>query len=253
MNRDPYTVLGVSPAATDDEVKKAYRALARKHHPDHNGGSAESEAKMREINEAYSQVMAMRKGGNSGNSYGAGGPGAQGGYGQSGYGGQRQQGGYDPFGGNPFGGFGGFGGFGYGGQGQGQGQRQSASPDMQKARNFINMNRWEDASIVLSGMQNRDAEWYYLSALAQRGLGNQAEAFNYARQAVQMDPYRMEYRELLSSLQGASGQYRTFGQGQFGGFPQMLCQNPCMTLCLVNALCNCCCNMGSCSGYSRRW
>ena len=41
---DPYRVLRVPPTATDDEVKTAYRKLARKYHPDLNGGSPEAEA-----------------------------------------------------------------------------------------------------------------------------------------------------------------------------------------------------------------
>ena len=44
--QDPYRVLGVSPQATDDEIKKAYRALAKKYHPDVNNGSADAEARM---------------------------------------------------------------------------------------------------------------------------------------------------------------------------------------------------------------
>ena len=87
--QDPYSVLGVSPSATDDEIKKAYRALAKKYHPDVNNGSSEAELKMKEVNEAYSAVMKMRREGTSASGYG-------------GYGG------YSPYG------YGGYGGYGYG-------------------------------------------------------------------------------------------------------------------------------------------
>lgn len=66
MNKDPYTILGVSRSATDDEVKRAYREMARKYHPDRNGGSAEAEEKMKEINAAYAQIVAERKNGGAG-------------------------------------------------------------------------------------------------------------------------------------------------------------------------------------------
>jgi len=65
---DPYQVLGVSPGASDDEVKSAYRELARKYHPDSYEGNPLSdlaEEKMKEINEAYDQIMSMRRGGNA--------------------------------------------------------------------------------------------------------------------------------------------------------------------------------------------
>ena len=76
---DPYRVLGVPPTATDDEVKTAYRKLARKYHPDLNGGSPEAEAKMKEVNEAYSLITKMRR---EGTSYTGG---------QQGYGGYERQ------------------------------------------------------------------------------------------------------------------------------------------------------------------
>ena len=60
---DPYKVLGVSPTATDEEITKAYRKLAKKYHPDLNPGDAEAERKMMEINEAYETI---KKGGASG-------------------------------------------------------------------------------------------------------------------------------------------------------------------------------------------
>ena len=63
---DPYKVLGVSSAASDEEVKKAYRELARKYHPDHYQGDPLSdlaEEKMKEITAAYDQIMDMRRGG----------------------------------------------------------------------------------------------------------------------------------------------------------------------------------------------
>jgi DnaJ-class molecular chaperone len=51
--RDPYTVLGVSRSATDDQIKKAYRRLARQHHPDLNNSSKISEARFKEVQGAY--------------------------------------------------------------------------------------------------------------------------------------------------------------------------------------------------------
>lgn len=75
MMRDPYQVLGIPRTATDDEVKKAYRALARKYHPDNYAGSAQaagSEEIMKEINEAYEAIQKERQGRASGSSGSAG-------------------------------------------------------------------------------------------------------------------------------------------------------------------------------------
>ncbi len=63
---DPYQVLGVSPGASDDDVKAAYRELARKDHPESYEGNPLSDLaaeKMKEINEAYDEIVAMRRGG----------------------------------------------------------------------------------------------------------------------------------------------------------------------------------------------
>ena len=68
---DPYKILGVDRNATDDEVKEAYRKLARKYHPDNYGDNPLSdlaEEKMQEINEAYDAIVNMRKGGKNKNS-----------------------------------------------------------------------------------------------------------------------------------------------------------------------------------------
>ena len=85
MIQDPYRVLGLEPGASDDEVKAAYRRLAKKYHPDVNGGSPEAEAKMKEINAAYSQIMNRHAEPNPGSSRGTGSYGSGQGYG--GYGG----------------------------------------------------------------------------------------------------------------------------------------------------------------------
>ena len=90
--RDPYEVLGVSPGASDDEIKAAYRKLAKKYHPDLNNGSAEAEARMKEVNEAYTLLIKHK-----GQTGGPSGYGSAGGYGSSGgtgYGSSGSYGGY---------------------------------------------------------------------------------------------------------------------------------------------------------------
>ena len=60
---DPYVVLGVRADASDEEVRSAYRRLVQLHHPDHNHGSAESERRFEEVQDAYAQVRKLRESG----------------------------------------------------------------------------------------------------------------------------------------------------------------------------------------------
>ena len=69
---DPYQTLGVAPSASDAELRAAYRRLVQLHHPDHNGGSPESERRFEEVQEAYAAARRLRAGG--GSSGASGGP-----------------------------------------------------------------------------------------------------------------------------------------------------------------------------------
>lgn len=236
--QDPYRVLGVSQSASEDEIKKAYRTLAKKYHPDVNNGSAEAEAHMKEVNEAYSQIMKMRRDGSSGSSAGQGAYGSYGGFG--GFGGYGNSGGY-----GGTGGYGSYGGYGYGSYGNQQRQSSySANPRLAAARNYVQSGHYQEAINVLSSIQDRSAEWYYLSGEASLGLGNRVAALNYARQAVSMDPNNFEYRALLSRIEGRNANYETNGS-PFNA-QQFICRNPLGLCCLMSLLCNCCC--GGCGG-----
>lgn len=102
---DPYSVLGVSRDASEDEIKRAYRRLAKKYHPDLNPGDPEAARKMNEINAAYEQI---KNPGQTNSAYGYGEQRSAGGNPYGGYGGGYENSGqpgeeeeYDPF--DPFG------------------------------------------------------------------------------------------------------------------------------------------------------
>ncbi len=201
---DPYKVLGVSPDASDEEVKRAYRALAKKYHPDRNPGDAAAAQKMREINAAYEQIKDPDK---------AQQPGAGSGYGGYGYG--------DPFGGygNPFGG-------GYTRQSYGE---TTSDQYQQAAMRYIQFGRYREALNVLNNSQERSARWYYLSALANDGLGNQVTALEHIRRAVSMEPDNSEYVRALDVIEHGGAAYRQQA-GNFRGFA--MGGSPCASLCL---------------------
>ena len=206
MIEDPYKVLGVNPDASDEEIKRAYRRLARQYHPDLNPGDEVAARKMQQVNAAYEQIKNPEKAARSGPGYGS----------------------YDPFGG--------FGGYGY--TGRTYEEQESGDSYQQAAMNYLRFGRYREALNTLENSAERNARWYYLSALANHGLGNQVTALEHIRRAVSMEPDNQEYLNALNRIEYGGSAYRTQA-GNFRGFQMR--SNPCMDL-LMCWLCNifCC-------------
>ena len=208
---DPYKVLGLEPGASDEEVKQAYRRLAKKYHPDLNPGDAEAARKMQEVNEAYDRIKNPEK--YAGPTY----------QGQSG-----GQGGADPFGGfNPFGG--GYDPFGGGWYTETRQTRSEEDSYQRSASQYIRYGRYREALNVLENSTLRNAQWYYLSALANQGLGNQVTALEHIRRAVSMEPDNQVYLSALEQIEHGDSAYRQ-SAGNFRGFA--MGGSPCASLCL---------------------
>ena len=189
---DPYKVLGVSEDVSDAELKKTYRDLSKKWHPDANPDDPErAEQRFKEIQEAYRQIVDARARGTS--AYGrAESHGPQGGP----YGGQRE---YSDYG--PYGGFEEF--FREWSQYSNDRRREEESNEMTAARNYINNGYYREAMNALSQVAEsaRSARWYYYAAIASNGIGNNIDAMNYARRAADLEPDNADYRNLLLHLQ----------------------------------------------------
>ena len=200
MMDDPYKILGVSPDASDEEIKRAYRALAKKYHPDLNPGDTEAARKMQQVNAAYDQIKNPDKARRTGQN------GQNGQYGSY----------YNPF--DPFGGY-------Y----QQSQQRQTGDPYQNSAYQYIRFGRYREALNALENSTNRNARWYYLSALANDGLGNQVTALEHIRKAVSMEPDNMEYLQTLEAIEHGGAAYRQ-SAGNFRGFT--FGGDPCTNMCL---------------------
>ena len=205
---DPYSVLGVAPSASDDEVKKAYRELARKYHPDnyHDNPLADlASEKMKEINEAYDTITKTRE---QGGSYGSSAYQSQG-YQQS-YSGPRS-GGYSSAGGSAA----------YG-----------------TIRSLINANQLDQAMAMLNSIANHDAEWNYLMGSVYWRRGWMDEASRYFRTAASMEPGNVEYRNAVQYMNSGGQAYRTTGFGS-----SSMTQADACTICQTLYCADCCCEM----------
>lgn len=208
MIDDPYKVLGVSRDASDEEIKRAYRALAKKYHPDLNPGDQEAARKMQQVNAAYEQIKNPEKAQQTN---------------QGGYGGY-----YDPFGSY---------------HQQSYTGSQTTDQYQQAAAQYIRFGRFQEALNALSSSTDHDAQWYYLSAVANDGLGNQVTALEHIRRAVSMDPQNLEYQRALDRIESGGTAYRQQA-GNFRGFS--MGGDPCTNLCMCYL-----CNLFCCGG--RGW
>lgn len=244
---DPYQVLGVSRDASKEEIKKAYRKLSKKYHPDaniNNPNKDQLEEKFKEIQQAYQAIMKMKNGGsNTSGDYGYGNYSNQSGYGGNNYGGygnysngnQQDFGDFEEF----------FRAFGFDTRGQNQWQynpnfEQEEDVHLRAALNYFNNGYYNEARNVLDNIEKKTSKWYYYSANVNYKLGNNIKALEEAKIALNMEPNNIQYKRLVDVLEGRGSWYnqqqKTYGYSS-GGLSDYCCQ-----LCMLNLACNICCN-----------
>ncbi len=179
--RDPYQVLGVSRNASDDEINKAYRALAKKYHPDLNPNNPEAAEKIKEINVAYDMIK-------SGKAYQ---------YQQQSTNYHRNT--YQQYGPFTFYDFSDF--FGR--------QQNTTYDDYDVAENFIRNFQYQQALNVLKDIPVKNARWYYLSAVAHYNVGNTITATEHIEKACQFEPSNPIYQQTKERIKSTRSGYRT--------------------------------------------
>lgn len=161
---DPYKVLGVSPDASQEEISKAYKKLAKKYHPDLNPNDKNAEAKMHQINEAYDLIRSGKATSGSHSDYNTSYNDYRGGYG---YGGYNSYNGSDMF---------------------------------SAVKRCIQLGQFYDALRLLDAINTRNGQWYYLAAVTHYNLGNTTTALNYINEAIRLEPDNMEYRSFYDQV-----------------------------------------------------
>lgn len=212
-NTDPYEILGIPRSASQEDIRKAYRELVKKYHPDKYQGNPLAdlaEEKLQEVNWAYDTLT--KNGGASSAAYSqsssyAGAYGASGG--SYAYGNSSQSGAYGTY----------------------TGSYSGSSPIYNQIRAYINSNNITAAEQLL--MQNRaeDAEWHFLNGVVSFKLGRIAEGLQDVEIAVQMDPENQEYQNAYSQMNSVGSMYQSMSSSQGYGM------NP---FCWTLPLCFCC-------------
>lgn len=204
--KSPYEILGVSPSAGDDEIKQAYRALAKKYHPDNYTDSPLADLaseKMAEINAAYDQIQQLRKGGGAS---------------------------------DPFSGFGGYDAY--------SAYRSGDSGQFSDIRRLLATGRIVEADELLNGVPaaSRDGEWHYLKGRVLYARGFLGEALAYFQKACSMDPQNNEYRQWAAAMENQ----RAYGyRGPHANTQTTVTTLPCPGICAA-ALCLSLCSGGIC-------
>ena len=244
---DPYKVLGIERDATDEEIKKAYRNLSKKYHPDaniNNPNKDKAEEMFKLVQEAYQQIIYERQHPYASTGQGFNGSAGSSSYSGGGYSGSTGQGYNGQFYTNWEDFFNDFFAGAYGGQYQ-HNYNPGMSSDyvryMNAAASYIQNRRYSEALNVLASVEDHSALWYYYSAIANAGLGNHAQALEHATIAAEMEPNNYSYQNLVTQLSRGSWNYqqrentyvRTYDSGQW-----------CIRLCILNAFINLCCGRG---------
>ena len=196
---DPYSTLGLSHNATDAEVKKAYRELARKYHPDNyhdNPLSDLAQEKMKEINEAYNSILRMRGGGGGGA------------YGSS---------------------------FRHGARGGGA---SAGSAEGSRVRAAINSGDLRHAEELLQAFPARNAEWNFLMGSLYYRKGWLDDAQRFYQTASGMEPSNQEYRQALAFMSRGGQAYKPYGHGPLRNQGCDMC-DCCTAMLCANMCCHC--------------
>ncbi|MBE5936202.1 MAG: J domain-containing protein [Lachnospiraceae bacterium] len=245
MVNDPYSVLGVSRDASKEEIKKAYRAKAKQYHPDLHPNDPNAASKMNEINEAYDMLSNPEKytssgfsnGGRTTSGYGTSWNGAEG-HRTSGNntGGPHAQYEYREFNFDDL--------FGFGSARRGAVPKpkkmENDSEMMTKVIDLLYANQYVMAVGILNQMTSdmRNARWYYVSAIANFGVGNEIQAQELIEKAIQMEPDNKDYMEVYLIMRQSNSEYRR--QGQQHGYTAD-CTQCCAVCCETYLLWHCCC------------
>lgn len=201
---NPYSVLGVSQNATEEEIKTAYRNLVRKYHPDKykdNPLADLAAEKMKEINEAYHILMKQKSSQNNTH--------------------QNQGAGQQQY--------------------QGAG---ASSAEFVEIERMIRSGQIDAAMARLRACSTRNAQWHYLMGLASLEKGWYNEAYNSFATAMRMEPQNPLYQQAMMRMQRQGGQYRDVGQGMTDASCCSCCTNlicaDCCCECMGGDLIPCC-------------